>query len=134
MAYNSTVNLSIQSNSTSADSALQYTIPSLIIASPEVTSISLRIDAGDELDLSESLTRATPDNPLNLDRRVQFIAIKGDAAFDVSLKQEAGDRVYSGIESTNYIRLFNGAGAVINHLVIKAGTQPLRFTALLGHG
>lgn len=134
MAYNNTANVSIEANSTAGDSNLSFRIISQVLASPEATSISLRAEAEQVIDLSESLTRAFPETPGSTERKVQYIAIKGDALFDVSLSAEAGVDIFSGVSSTTYIRLFSSAGVNIPHLKVKAGLTPVKFTALVGHG
>lgn len=136
MSQRTTVNLNLQSASAKQEVASVFQITGLLLTSPQITTLSLQLAPNEVRDLTESLSKliTPPASPSDPDVPLQFIAVKSEAGFDISLRKTAGIDQYTGVSSTLYFQTFRPEGERLNHVKIRAAALATAVYLIIGHG
>ncbi len=138
MAQRTTVSLNLQSASSKQELTSLFQIAGVVLTSPQVTTLSINLQPGEIRDLTEALSKVVtaPASANDPDVIIQFIAVKADSGFDISLLATTNPvaDIYTGINTTLYFKTFKAEGERLNHFKVKAGSTATSIFIVIGHG
>lgn len=136
MAYKTTADITLQAVEAKQQLNSLFQIPSLLLVSSEVTSLSGVLAINEIRDLTESLTLITssPASPSDPDTGLNYYILKADNPVDISLTSDINGDIYTGAPGIIHFYVFNQSTATrVKHLKLKAGSAVVKFQLLVGH-
>ncbi|MGG6281776.1 hypothetical protein ACQ4M3_09420 [Leptolyngbya sp. AN03gr2] len=131
-----TVNLNLQSISAKQELASVFQANGILLTSPQLSTLSVQLAPNEIRDLSESLSKitTTPASTNDPDVLIQFIALKSETGFDLSLFKAGQEDLYEGALTTMSVKTFLPSANRFHHFKVRAGSVATTVFIVIGHG